>query len=146
MLLSLNAQDQKLKQALKFYDQKQFTLAQLLFEEEDGETALFYNARCSQELSLENAEDLFLQLLDEYPFSIYYNEAYLALYQINFTQENYTKAIDFLLKLNELNNKQRFDLAYSYFQIDSLLFFDIDLSDQIDLIFKYIRIDIEVIL
>ena len=120
VLLSLNAQDQNLKQALKFFDQKQFTLAQSLFEEEDGETALFYNARCAQELNLENAEDLFVQLLDEYPFSIYYNEAYLALYQINFTQENYTKAIDFLLKLNELNNKQRFDLAYSYFQIDSL--------------------------
>ena len=120
MLLSLNAQDQKLKQALKFFDQKQFTLAQSLFEEEDGEKALFYNARCSQQLNLENAEDLFVQLLDEYPFSIYYNEAYLALYQINFKQENYSKAINFLLKLNEMNNKQRFDLAYSYFQIDSL--------------------------
>ena len=120
VLFSLNAQDHKLKQALKFFDQKQFTLAQSLFEEEDGETALFYNARCSQELNLENAEDLFFQLLDEYPFSIYYNEAYLALYQINFKQENYSKAINFLLKLNELNNKQTFDLAYSYFQIDSL--------------------------
>ena len=61
---------------------KQFTLAQSLFEEEDGETALFYNARCAQELNLENAENLFVQLLDEYPFSIYYNEAYLALYQL----------------------------------------------------------------
>ena len=73
-----------------------------------------------QELNLENAENLFVQLLDEYPFSIYYNEAYIALYQINFKQENYSKAINFLLELNEMNNKQRFDLAYSYFQIDSL--------------------------
>ena len=52
VLLSLNAQDQNLKQALKFFDQKQFTLAQSLFEEEDGEKALFYNARCSQQLNL----------------------------------------------------------------------------------------------
>ena len=70
-----NAQNSKINQAFDFFNQKQFSLAQSLFEEIDGETALFYNARCSQELELDDAKELFKKLISDFPFSVHYDAA-----------------------------------------------------------------------
>jgi len=117
---SSSAINDQFNQALKFFDQKQYSLAQSIFKNIEGETALFYNAKCSKELGLNDAEELFLKIIDEYPFSLHFDESFSLLSEIYINKENYNATIDAIKKISELNNKQKFNLAYSYFQIDSL--------------------------
>ena len=114
------AQSSKINQAFDFFNQKQFSLAQSLFEETDGETALFYNARCSQELELEDAKELFEKLISDFPFSVHYDAAISCLADIHFSNGDFSESIVYLLNIQTLSDKQRFNLAYSYFQLDSL--------------------------
>ena len=55
-----------------------------------------------------------------YPFSLHFDESFSLLSEIYINKENYNATIDAIKKISELNNKQKFNLAYSYFQIDSL--------------------------
>ena len=115
------AQENRISQAIEFFNQKQYSLAQSIFAKIDGETALFYNAKCSKELQSDDSKELFLQLLNEYPFSLHYNDALSSLANIYFIDDDYAKAISFYLRIDgDLTDKQSFNLAYSYFQLDSL--------------------------
>ena len=87
------------------------------------ENAKYYQALCALELGNDDAESLFLKFIAEHPVN---NNTRLAFYQVGrsyFAKKNYSKAIEWLKKLdqNSLSGKEsseyRFKLAYSYFEL-----------------------------
>lgn len=115
------AKENNIDQAIDFFNQKQYSLAQSIFSNIDSETALFFNAKCSEKLQSEDTRELFIRLINDYPFSLHYNDALSSLANIYYHDDDYPLAISFYLRLNnDLSKKQQFNLAYSYFQLDSL--------------------------
>ena len=115
------AQEKEFDIAVDYYNQKQYNVAQLIFENIDGDIALLYNAKCSKNLGSEDAVELFSRLLEDFPFSIYHNEVYSLLAEIYYNNYNFSQAIIFYNKIEDvLKVNQKFNLAYSYFQLDSI--------------------------
>jgi len=87
------------------------------------ENAQFYLAVCALELGNQNAENLFLKYIREYPASANTKSAYFQLGRSYFAKKNYDKAIQWFKEIdgNSLTAKEseeyRFKLAYSYFTI-----------------------------
>ena len=115
------AQEKDFDVALDYYNQKQYNLAQLIFENLDSDIALLYNAKCSKNLASDDAVELFNRLLNDFPYSIYHNEVYSSLAEIYYNNQDFSKVIIFYKKIeDELKVNQKFHLAYSYFQLDSI--------------------------
>ena len=87
------AQEKDFDVALDYYNQKQYNLAQLIFENLESDIALLYNAKCSKNLASDDAVELFNRLLNDFPYSIYHNEVYSSLAEIYYTRLAYTVAI-----------------------------------------------------
>ncbi|WP_207428662.1 tetratricopeptide repeat protein [Pedobacter sp. SYSU D00535] len=85
------------------------------------ENAQFYQAVCALELGNQNAENLFLRFIREYPVSANTKSAYFQLGKFYFDKKNYDKAVEWFNQIdaNTLTAKEsdeyRFKLAYSYF-------------------------------
>ena len=115
------AQEKDFDVAIDYYNQKQYNVAQLIFENIDSDIALLYNAKCSRNLGSEDAIELFSRLLEDFPFSIYHTEVYSSLAEIYYNDYNFSQAIIFYNKIEDiLKVNQKFNLAYSYFQLDSI--------------------------
>ena len=83
---------------------------------------VFYNAECSKILFLDDAEFLYEKRLFDDPESVLNHNANIALAEINFRKQKYIKSIRYFSnELNDLNDSQIFNLAYSYFASDSLV-------------------------
>ena len=106
---------------LQHFDDQQYILAQSYFEKINSDLALFYNAECSKILFLDDAPLLYKRILDKYPQSILCHKANLSIAEISFREKKYQKSILYYSKENEdLNDAQIFNLAYSFFLVDSL--------------------------
>ena len=117
-----HAQKNNFDFAVQLFEQKQYNIAQSLFQEIDSDLALLYNAKCAQEMSADDTKELFKKLINEFPYSRLFIEANLCLADVYYSEEDYSQAINyFKLGESQLNSAQTFKLAYAYFQIDSLL-------------------------
>tara|TARA_B110000238_G_C16139857_1_gene445723 strand:- start:1189 stop:4233 length:3045 start_codon:yes stop_codon:yes gene_type:complete len=106
---------------LRHFDDQQYILAQSYFEKINSDLALFYNAECSKILFLDDASLLYQRILDKFPESILCHKANLSIAEISFREKKYQKSILYYSKENEvLSEVQIFNLAYSYFSVDSL--------------------------
>ncbi|RZL50401.1 MAG: tetratricopeptide repeat protein [Pedobacter sp.] len=87
------------------------------------ENAKFYTAVCALELGNDDAENLFLEFIREYPLNPNTKLAYFHVGKSYFAQKNYTKALEWFEKTepSSLSGKQRveyqFKQGYSYFQL-----------------------------
>ena len=87
------------------------------------ENAKFYTAVCALELGNDDAENLFLDFIREYPLNPNTKLAYFHVGKSYFAQKNYTKALEWFEKTepSSLSGKQRieyqFKQGYSYFQL-----------------------------
>jgi TolA-binding protein len=83
--------------------------------------ALYYRARCSNELDQPQAENYFLDLVDDYELTPVTRMTYYYLGNIYYKQRKYDRAITYFsqLKVADLNqtqlNEYRFQLGYCYF-------------------------------
>ncbi len=87
------------------------------------ENAKFYTAVCALELSNEDAENLFLAFIREYPLNPNTKLAYFYMGKSYFEKNDYTKALTWFEKAdpNSLSQKQRleyqFKQGYAYFEL-----------------------------
>ena len=87
------------------------------------ENAKFYTAVCALELGNDDAENLFLDFIREYPLNPNTKLAYFHVGKSYFAQKNYTKALEWFEKTepSSLSGKQRveyqFKQGYAYFQL-----------------------------
>jgi tetratricopeptide (TPR) repeat protein len=117
-----HAQEKDFDIAIDLFEKKQYLIAQSLLQELNSDQALFYNAKCSKNLFADDAKELFKQLIHDFPNSKFCDEANLCLADIYYNQQDFNSAINyFKISVEELSYSQYFKLAYSYFQIDSLV-------------------------
>lgn len=87
------------------------------------ENAKFYTAVCALELSNEDAENLFLAFIREYPLNSNTKLAYFHMGRSYFEKKDYTKALSWFEKADpsSLSQKQRleyqFKQGYAYFEL-----------------------------
>jgi len=132
--------DQEYKSAVELFDNGKYAAASEQFSRveearlmpptQDGNTrdisllkenSQYYQAVCALELGNQNAENLFLKFIKEYPSSANTELAYFHVGHSYFEKKNYSIAINWFKKIspNSLSQKQsaeyRFMLGYSYF-------------------------------
>ncbi|MDC0249555.1 tetratricopeptide repeat protein [Flavobacteriales bacterium] len=126
--LYLIAQDHDLNDANALFNEGKYSSAQSLFQnlitnDIANETVHYYNARCSKELFSLDAVFLYEQFLLNFPFTSFKDEVSEDLALLYFREMSYSKAIIYLLKLDDLDKRPHliFKLAYANFSIDSLV-------------------------
>ena len=88
------------------------------------ENAKFYTAVCALELGNDDAENLFMEFIREYPLNSNTKLAYFHVGKSYFAQNNYAKALEWFEKTDpsSLSQKQRleyqFKQGYAYFQLN----------------------------
>ena len=108
--------------AIELFEHKQYSIAQSFFQEIGSDLALLYNAKCSKQLFSDDAKHLFKKLTNDFPYSQLCDEANLSLAEIYYDEKDYNQAINYFnIVSGNLSSSQTFQLAYSYFQIDSLV-------------------------
>ena len=81
---------------------------------------MYLNAKCSQELFLEDAIKLYEDLKSKYPSTKYMDQIYIDLSLIHYRNKNYYSTISSINEINNPSTEDLFRLAYSNFCIDSL--------------------------
>ena len=124
--VTLFAQDPDFHFAKRLFDNKQYSAAQTVFQKilnynKDPHSA-YYNARCSKELFLSDAIDLYKNYQEDYPYSLYLDNVHEDLALIYFRKKSYSEALPYFEKINNIGSKNNlvFKLAYAYLSIDSL--------------------------
>ena len=127
LLLSYNllAQDNLLTQAKSLFNDGKYSASQsvlnkILSNHSFSAELMYLNARCSKELFLSDAEHLYMDLIDYFPYHEYNEDVNIDLALIYYRNKQYTEAIDCFLKLDDLSNELLFKLAYANFCVDSL--------------------------
>ena len=87
------------------------------------ENAQFYQAVCALKLGNQDAENLFLTFIGDFPSSVNTDLSYFYIGEAYFDKKNYQKTIDWLDKINTtLANKDdlqyKFMMAYSYYSLN----------------------------
>jgi TolA-binding protein len=115
--------------ALSLYEDKQYTLAQIIFEnvkksnENEGiqSDCAYYIANCAIRTDQDNAEELINRFVADYPASRKQNQAFIDVAYYYFDHREYKAALEWFdkvdessLKPNELN-KYNFEKGYSLF-------------------------------
>lgn len=117
------------KLGLELFDKKQYTSAQVTFDEYVQKTspstlrtdAIYYGAACGIELFHKDGEWRMKQFLEKYPESLKKNSAYFYLGKSNFRKKKYPETLEYLQKVDEFKlNKEdiaelHFKRGYSYF-------------------------------
>jgi len=105
------------------YSAAQFLYQSIIANDISNETAHYYNAKCSKELFSLDAVFLYEQFLLDFPFTSFKNEVSEDLALLYFRETSYSKAITYLLQLEDLEEYPHliFKLAYANFSIDSLV-------------------------
>ena len=105
-----------IEEAKSYFEQEKYSLAQSIFDniysEEYSDEAFFFSASCSKMLFASNAKYKFHAFLDEFPYSSFRDEAYIALAEIVEKSRGTSKAHAIRMSLNEIIRRQPPDLGY----------------------------------
>ena len=123
--LFLFAKDTHEDRILRLYEQENFSACQSLIDKlpsdyRNNEDMMYLNAKCSQELFLEDAIKLYEDLKTKYPSTKYMNQIYIDLSLIHYRNKNYYSTVSSINEIHNPSTEDLFRLAYSNFCIDSL--------------------------
>ena len=130
LLCSVNliAQNTNSNEASTLFSEGKYSAAQAMFQQvvindRADENAHYHNAKCSKELFASDAVFFYEQFLLDFPFTSFKDEVNEDLSLLYYREVNYVKAINYFLKLKNLENYPHliFKLAYANFSIDSLV-------------------------
>ena len=83
---------------------------------EESDKQLFYLSKCYENISLEKSRDLKIYFIENFKNSIFIDDIHSSLANIQYNSLEYSSCIDNYLKISrELTQKERFQLAYSFF-------------------------------
>ena len=121
----LFAQDDLLSEAKMLFDDGKFSASQSILNQlsldcQATADIMYLNAKCSKELFLTDAIDLYHELNKMFPYHRFKDDVNKDLALIYYREKEYSNVIASFLKVQNLSNEQLFKLAYSYFSIDSL--------------------------
>ena len=104
------------------YSAAQSLYQQMISENNEDELLFYYNAKCAKHLYAKDAIDLYENYLKDFSYSLYHQNVYEDLAFLYLRDLNYTKAINNFLLIENFNEKPYliFNIAYSYFSLDSL--------------------------
>ena len=136
------AQNHSFDDAQSLFDDGKYSAAQALLNQlSSGHSAnaeaMFLNAKCSKALFLSDAELLYEELNEYFPYHQFKQEVNADLALINYRKKDYSNAISYFLELDSLSNEFIFKLAYASFSIDSLVDAQYYFSKLIGTVSKY---------
>ena len=123
----VSAQYDNSSRANIFFLEGSYSAAQSLYHEmisnnTADEAVYYYNAKCSEKLFSEDAIPLYEQFLLDFPFSSFCNKVYKDLAFLKMRNSEYNKALNYFYQVRSYDQYPYliFNIAYSYFCLDSL--------------------------
>ena len=110
--IALFSQDADFYSAKELFDDQKYSAAQSLFQKilnsKNDQHSAYYNARCSKELFLKDAIELYNQYQKDYPYSMYLNNVYEDLALIYYRQKLFHNAITYFEKIKNIEIKNNY--------------------------------------
>lgn len=121
------AQDVRFKEVKTLFENQNYSAAQAVCNQiinsgNGDETISYYNAKCSKELFLSDAIQLYQNHSSDFPYSQFSEQVNEDLALLYFRNKDYYKSIPFFYKISNIESKNNlmFKLAYANFSVDSL--------------------------